>query len=410
MGVSLVRRADLSITTPFYRKTLESFPDDADVSAMRFCARVVLVSAVVASGCGGGEGNNVAPGAGGKAASNTPLTIPKIYPPIRSATPNGLVAGSPFARTITRAPGAAARTATLLALPAPAFTVTQAAVNLAQVVKERLYTAGPTELLRIVKELDDRTAGLDTRPAQHPCLTTTPIDKTYDLAGGPPFPVKLQCLQSLGEQWLAFGFAQALDAPDGGADDAGSDGSDAGRGDGGALATPGGGDAFYLVEGMTGGMGGAYRVDRASGNLEGWIVVADRRAPSNSQVVMHLLTDKAAGTLELSFGGTGVGFCAAHLKTGAGHIFVSGKTNAPPPPGTAMSPGLQSCDVERAGCFDAAALATDLGAEAPSCAPLAASTFVLHPGLDASTEPGANVTPSALSIHFESAPAGVPAF
>src|SRR5262249_1383910 len=163
--------------------------------------------------------------------------------------------------------------------------------------------------------------------------------------------------------------------------------------------TPGAGD-FYLIEGQDGGNGGAYHLMRATGDLEAWMAVADSRAPSNSQVIMHLRTVEAAGTLELAFGGTGVGFCSAHLKTGADHLYVDGKTNGAPPPGTAMATAGQYCDADRAGCFATAALDTDLGAGDPGCAGIGRGTFAIGVDLDASTDPGANVTPSTIYTFF----------
>jgi hypothetical protein len=323
--------------------------------------------------------------------SNEPITIPRVYPPVRAGTPAALIADPQFARVL----------GPVLAAP----------VSLASVVRDRIYTAGPTDLLRILSAVDARIAGLDPRPSQHPCLTAAPIEKTFALPAGASFPVRLQCLQHMGDQWVAFGFGTPLVAPpavDGGADAGDDAAGDPGVPDGGALGADGGGDDFYLAEGMTGGMGGAYHVDRATGNVDGWIIVADSRAPMNSQVVMHLFADRAAGTVELSFAGTGVGFCAAHVKTGGGHIFVSGKTNAPPPPGAPMT--TQSCDSPRTGCFDAAALGTDLGDDAPPCTRLSSAAFALSPDLDASGDPGANVNPAALTGIFDAAPAGVPSF
>src|SRR5204863_1088492 len=122
----------------------------------------------------------------------------------------------------------------------------------------------------------------------------------------------------------------------------------------------------YLIEGQEGGNGSAYHIDR-HGNVEGWIAVAERDIPGNSQVIMHLRTDKTAGTLELALAGSAVGFCAAHLKTNPEFLFVSGKTNAPPPPGTMQAVGTQYCDAVRSGCFRADDLATDLGGDSGSC-------------------------------------------
>jgi hypothetical protein len=70
----------------------------------------------------------------------------------------------------------------------------------------------------------------------------------------------------------------------------------------------------------------------------------------------------------------------------------------------------QYCDVSRSGCFATTALGTDLGEGHASCADIATSRFAIRTGLDASTDSGANVTPSSIYRYFEQPPAGVPVF
>jgi len=197
------------------------------------------------------------------------------------------------------------------------------AINLATAIQERFYSEGPTALLRIVRDLDNRVATLETDPAKHPCLTEEPALSSYALPGGQTFDVRLQCLQRSGSTWIAFGFGRAALA------------------DAGPVSAADGND-FYLVTGQESGMGGAYRVEGKTGNVEGWITVADENVPNNSQVILHLLTNKQSGTLELALAGSGVGFCAAHLKTNADFLWVSGKTNGAAPPGSASRPTCTS--------------------------------------------------------------------
>jgi hypothetical protein len=138
--------------------------------------------------------------------------------------------------------------------------------------------------------------------------------------------------------------------------------------------------------------------------------VADQVAQSGSQVIVHLLTDHPNGLLELTFGGSGVGFCAAHLKTNPSNLFIQGKTNGAAPPGTPVPANGQYCDADRTGCFALANLTADLGGDDPACASLSPSSFAITSTLDASSDPGANVVPSALWSYFGSVPVGVPAF
>jgi hypothetical protein len=352
-----------------HARVVEAMRPPADVSAMRE-ARWLLLFVLV--GCSGKDASQ----------GGATLTAPKIYPPIRAGTPTGLIADPAYA-----APVAASEIRPLLRLVAPT------AADLAMVVRDRIYTPGPTEILRVVHEVDDRVRGLELRLSEHECLGALPRTISPALPAGASFPLRLQCLQTIDPTlWIAFGFDEAQ--------------AGAGDPDAGTVAVRGGRGYFYLLEGQSTGNGGAYRVDRATGDVEGWVAVADSSLPLNSQVVLHLATDVASSSLEMVFGGSGVGFCRAHLKTSPDFIFVSGKTNAPPPPGGPMAG--QYCDDERSGCFASGALGTDLGAGSASCASIAAGTFALSPELDAATS-GGNVNPSAISAVFSTPPA-VPAF
>jgi hypothetical protein len=368
-------------------------------------ALLLASSLAAAAGCGAsgkGQGNG-----------STPIALPRVYPPVRASTPSALIADPAYAAEVSESSSALSMAGAMAtdAQPEPeTFAAAGAGINLATAVQERLYTMGPTEILRILSEVDGRTSTLDTRASQHPCLTTTPVSRTYALPGGQTFTVKLQCREefggpgSVGGGWLAFGFDAALEGDgDGGATDDGGVASD-----GGALGTEGGGNSFYLIEGQSGGMGSAYHFDRTTGNVEGWIAVADSSVPTGSQVLMHMATDKAAGTFELALAGSGVGFCSAHLKTGAGFLFIDGKTNAPPPPGSPMTG--QYCDATRTGCFQTTALDTDLGGDAPGCAAIGRSSFGIATDLDASSDPGANVVPATIYTTFNLEPIEVPAF
>lgn len=319
-----------------------------------------------------------------KEGSPSRITLPRVYPPVREVTPTGLIANAQYAVAAPSGDLGLARQRQ------------SGGISLATAVQERFYSGGPTDILRVVSDLDNRVLGLDTDPAAHECLTAAPVAVSYALPAGQSFGAKLQCLQTFaagpvgGAGWVAFGFDQAAAAVDAGPVVA-SEGND-----------------FYLVEGQANGMGGVYHISGATGSVEAWIAVADRSAPLNSQVIMHLLTDEPAGTLELAVAGSGVGFCSGHLKANADYLFVSGKTNAPPPPGSPMSG--QYCDALRAGCFAIGALATDLGEGSASCSGIDRSGFALHAGLDASSDAGATVSPGTIYQYFSTQPSGVPAF
>jgi hypothetical protein len=364
---------------------------------MNFRRLVVLLALLGCDGAAGadssgsaGPGNGNGIGNGGRPGSTpsgTHISLPKVYPPVRASTPSSLIA-DPTYQSVGQAASALTGdqdAGMMMGMPAPG-----GGINLAEAVQERLYTAGPTEILRIVKGLDDTVAGLNTDPAQHPCLGAAPVDTTLALPGV-MFHLKLQCIQQGNGNWLAFGFDNAYDA------------------DAGPVAADSSND-FYLVRGQDGGMGGAYHIDGATGDVDAWLSVADSRAPQNSQVIMHLMTNKAAATLELALAGSGVGFCSAHLKTGNEFLFIEAKTNGAAPPGTPLPPSGQYCDAQRIGCFGVAALHKDLGGAADGCRPIAASSFAISHALDASSDPGANVIPALIYKYFDAAPSGIPAF
>lgn len=294
------------------------------------------------------------------------VEVPELYPALREATPTALIADAELAGTgDTSGEGS----------------------TMATTIQERFYAEGPTAILRIVRELDERATALDTDLHEHDCLTTEPVAVSYALPGEQTFAVKLQCVtEPLGTSWLAFGFAEPLVPA--------ADGEER------APLAP---NDFYLVDGRNAGMGGVYHLDR-EGNVEAWIAVADQEGLAQGQVLMHLLTRKSAGTFELALAGSGVGFCGAHLKADADHVFVTGKPDA------ASGAGEQACEALTAGCYALAALDSDLGADSSSCAAIAPASFDMSVELDASDDADANVDPARIYDYFNDRPLGVPSF
>jgi hypothetical protein len=362
---------------------------------------------------GGGVSGTPGSGTGGSAGTgNASIALPEVYPPVRAATPTALLGNS----------GLSAQSAAFRQLASGDLGTARQALGeltLGTAIQQRFYSTGPTDLLRIVQALDARVQGLDVNGPGHACLSTAPVAVTYALPSGETFSVALQCMQRFGTPgsnagWVGFGIVPAVTVDAG----VGADLSDSGTSLASDAATPSdagagpsGGSDFYLIEGQEGGNGGAYHID-PHGNVEAWIAVAERDVPANSQVIMHLRTSAAAGTLELALAGAGVGFCAAHLKTDAGYLFVDGKTNAPPPGGTEQAVGTQYCDEARTGCFDATDLATDLGAASASCAAIGPSSFDIDVALDADTsaDAGVNVVTSDIYTFFNQMPVNVPDF
>lgn len=289
-----------------------------------------------------------------------------VYPPVRANTPAGLATEAPLSQ-IANAGGDGGPH------ELPSF---------GEIVKARFYNDGPTDLLSLLRALDERMKSFDVRAKEQPhaCLDGPGVATTFALPGGATFTAKLQCLDTHGDGsgWSAFG----------------SDGDD-----------------FYLLEGQPRGMGAVYRVSRVTERVEGWMAVADEaHVDDMSQVIMHLVSDRDAGTLEIALAGSGVGFCGAHVKMDQDLIYVQGRPDGPPAPGEPPpAPGARTCAAPTAGCFSAEHLDVDRGADSALCASLAPDTFVLG-ALDASPDQGANVDSRALYTYFRTPPADVAAF
>lgn len=345
-----------------------------------------LTLALVATfGCGGGGG-------GGSLG-----TLPQVYPPVRANTPSALI-NDPTYKSAFEAFSFFHDTKAqpFDSTPDMSGPVSPGgSESLAQTVQNRLYTMGPTEILSLLKQLDGRTANIDTDTGSHPCLLKPPTAVAYALPGGQTFTTQLQCLTLLdsnktgGTHYLAFGFDNALTAtPDGGATTTTA-----------ASAT---GGNFYLVEGQTSGIGNAYRIDRTTGNVEGWMAVADSaNLTTMTQAIMHLYSDKTAGTFELTLAGNGDGFCDAHLKTGNGNLFITGKQGA----------NSTTCGSATTGCFAASDVSTNLGGASATCSTIAASSFTIATDLDSdSTNTAANVDPNMIYKYFNTQPAGIASY
>jgi hypothetical protein len=96
-------------------------------------------------GTGGAQvGGGGTPGAqgGSNATGSSSLTLPRVYPPVRAATPTALIANPSYAaQRFQRAePGGFGM----------ARQAQSAGINLATAIQERFYSTGPTDLLRIV--------------------------------------------------------------------------------------------------------------------------------------------------------------------------------------------------------------------------------------------------------------------
>lgn len=243
-----------------------------------FTMSLCLFASVGLVGCGGGN----------------PIGAPQVKPPVAAVTPAGLLAS---VLTVSR-------TSKMNAMSAE-FCVED---TIAKKVKCRLFSDGPTEILSILQDIDDRMAEIDERAqdSKRACLDGAPVDKTEDFAfpgalgATETFAHHLQCYDVFSDNtgWMAFGKKD---------------------------------NVWYLREGWSGaagtegvnkGIGKVVKID-ADQNVEGWIMIGlDPATASESTVLLHLKTNKAAGTIEFTAGGENTGFDTVHFKSNATHIYV----------------------------------------------------------------------------------------
>ncbi len=265
----------------------------------------------------------VAAGCGKKSSSGGGIGAPLAYPPTAAVTPSALVAlsgaSSLFASLAFQMPTAnsSSRTSTVLDL-----------------IKERLFsssTAGPTDLLRLIKNVDTRMSDLDAQFSGQPSwLSGTAVDysTTFTVpatSGTAGLPLKAQCKTTYSTTGLVL---------------VGNDGND-----------------WYLLDGDTG--SGAMTVNKVSGTsdadriVDGYMIVLPQDASAResgfngSTALIHYRADNTAGTMEFTAGGVNIGFDQAHAKSNATYFYIEVERG-----GTPSTPATLET-----GCFDKSTLA-----------------------------------------------------
>ena len=259
------------------------------------------------------------PGPQQDASSNPPA----VRPPVQAALPQGLlVGGSTFAANVAPSPGSTGTSRS--ALESPDYTrtcqtdvTTDACMTLSGtarlqcIVKQRLFCGGPTEVLRLLDALDSRMTELEARTdGSEACRSAAPAERSSDLVfpGGTSFEHYLQCRDS--NIGLGFGV---------------KDGQ------------------WYLREALGAG-GWLFRADQ-TGEVAGYVWLPSPDGSFNmSTGILQVQASRVAGTVELTGGGVGFGFCALHYRSDASHIWI--QIN---PDGVGMS-----CDSDSSGSADAA--------------------------------------------------------
>lgn len=256
---------------------------------------------------------------GGSGAS---IGAPQAYPPTAAVTPGQLViaAGTGSSSFVgkkiaaTRAnPDSAASAAALGTLVAVEPSTDGEKMAMLDTVKQRLFSEGPTNLLKLVKNVDDRMRDYDSRVASMSaapeCLGSTPVDLSTVFSvpaasGTTTFPLFGQCQETMsnGGMTLMFGKKDT---------------------------------DWYLVDGASAGLDGSadcvFSMSKISGTsdadrvVDGYMAVDYQGKTDNftgSTTLMHFKADVAAGTLEFTAGGIGIGPNQVHTKSNKDYLYI----------------------------------------------------------------------------------------
>jgi hypothetical protein len=205
------------------------------------------------------------------------------------------------------------------------------------IVKERLFSPSPTNLLELVKKVDGRMAEYDSRVSQMEtppsCLSSSPVDvsSTFSApaaAAGETaaFPLFGQCQETV-DPGLTLMF---------------------GKKD----------NDWYLVDGATKNRDGAddcvMTMAKISGSsdadrvVDGYMAVVVGGKTDNftgSTTLMHFKANVAAGTLEFTAAGANVGFNQIHAKSSREYVYVRAQSGTGSTPGTLFHACFSAADL-----------------------------------------------------------------
>ena len=260
--------------------------------------------------------------------SGASIGAPQAYPPTAAVTPGQLVlaagtGSSSFVGKQTGAPRANPDSAASLASAASAAALgTLVAVEpstdgektaMLDTLKQRLFSEGPTNLLKLVKNVDNRMKDYDGRVASMSevpdCLSSTPVDLSTVFSvpaasGTTTFPLFGQCQETInnGGMTLMFGKKDT---------------------------------DWYLVDGASAGLDGSadcvFSMSKISGTsdadrvVDGYMAVDYQGKTDNftgSTTLLHFKADVAAGTLEFTAGGIGIGPNQVHTKSNKEYLYI----------------------------------------------------------------------------------------
>ena len=315
------------------------------------------------------------------------IGAPQAYPPTKTVTPaqlttsSGTSALTENAFESTMSADVASLVITDRSRTTPQEPSTDAAKNaLMSEVKSRLFSDGPTNLLKLIKNVDSRMAEYDTRSSGSKsapaCLSSTPVDLSAVFSvpassGTSTIPLFGQCRETVaGSTNLTLIF---------------------GKKD----------NDWYLLDGTTKGSSGTdaciASMVKVSGTtdaervVDGYMVVTGGKADKfeQSTTLMHFYADVAAGTLEFSAAGSGIGFDQVHSRTDGDFLYVQAQ-DANSNSGALVHACFKASDLTLTSISDCSALQSSLSLV--SLGTVAAGTTSLGSAIPATSANNVNLT------------------
>jgi hypothetical protein len=246
-----------------------------------------------------------APTTGSVQIGNAALNLPLLSPPVKAATPAGLLSGSSLSLTLSSTD-----------------------------FQSRFFTEGPTAIFSILADIDSRIAGMNSRgSANKPaCLSQAPVSYSIE-AFGETIPFYVQCYEQLGATTdpadpklvqfaVVDGVTYLYQA--------------VGQSHAAAIVTPiAGTTAQYKVQVW---MGVGYLNASSCGETG--------QFDGCSYGVIHIEANSSDQTFEMAVAGIGFGYCGAQLKSDGTNIYAKASADG------------ESCEAPDTLCVSAANLGT----------------------------------------------------
>ena len=231
-------------------------------------------------------------------AKSPTISVPDIRPPVQESLSTSLINGGNFSASTA---SVNAQTVDYTKTCQTDLTLGDVCIGLSTseekircIMKQRLFCKGPVEVLNLLKAVDDRMAEIETRSTGTvPCAAATPVNSTSEVSfpGSSTMTHYLQCKDSSIN--VAWGNKN---------------------------------DIWYLRS-ANGAAGSVYSINQAQ-DVEGYMWLRSEDTTfSMSTGLIHLKANKTAGTVEMTGGGAGLGFCSFHYKSDANYIYLIANPN-----------------------------------------------------------------------------------